>query len=42
MLMGYKRPSYLRKIERLEGSDHAMDLLERVIPKEKAYFSDYI
>lgn len=42
MLMGYKRPSYLRKIERLEGSDHAIDLLERVIPKEKAYFSDYI
>lgn len=42
MLMGYKRPAYLRRIERLEASDAAISLLESVIPKEKAYFSDYI
>lgn len=42
MLMGYKRPSYLRRIERLEASDAAVTLLESIIPKEKAYFSDYI
>ena len=34
MLIGYKRPSYLRKIERLKGSDLVLGLLERVIPKE--------
>lgn len=42
MLMGYKRPAYLRRIERLEAGDAAVSLLESVIPKEKAYFSDYI
>ena len=42
MLMGYKRPAYLRRIERLEAGDAAISLLESVIPKEKAYFSDYI
>lgn len=42
MLMGYKRPAYLRRIERLSGDNGAVSLLESVIPKEKAYFSDYI
>ena len=42
MLMGYKRPAYLRSIERLTADNKTVALLERMIPTGKAYFSDYI
>lgn len=41
MLMGYKRPLYLRQIGRFEASDETIDILEEIIPEGKAYFSDY-
>lgn len=41
MLMSYKSPSYLNRIERIEGDWHAIHLLENIIPKEIPYFSDY-
>lgn len=41
MLLGYKRPLYLRQIGRLEASDEAINLLEEILPEGKAYFSDY-
>ncbi|MBC3888078.1 GNAT family N-acetyltransferase [Acetobacterium paludosum] len=42
MLLGYKRPTYLRKIERLAANDKTITLLENIIPNDKIYFSDYI
>ena len=41
MLLGYKRPSYLRAIERLEADEASLNILEDIIPEGKAYFSDY-
>lgn len=41
MLLGYKRPLYLRSISRLEASDESIDKLEEILPEGKAYFSDY-
>lgn len=41
MLMNYRRPTYLNKIERLLGSKEAIAVLEQMIPNHKAYFSDY-
>ena len=41
MLMSYKSPSYLYKIERIESSIKGINLLESIIPKEQVYFSDY-
>ncbi|TLD96061.1 GNAT family N-acetyltransferase [Helicobacter jaachi] len=41
MLLGYKRPLYLRSIGRLEASDNAINKLEEILPEGKAYFSDY-
>ena len=41
MLMSYKSPSYLYKIGRIEASVKGINLLESIIPKEQAYFSDY-
>lgn len=41
MFMSYKRPSYLRRIEKLAASDTAIRLLESLIPLEQPYFSDY-
>ncbi|MFD1671160.1 enhanced intracellular survival protein Eis [Agrilactobacillus yilanensis] len=41
MLMSYQRPSYLAKIERLQASHRAIKNLERIIPVETPYFSDY-
>ncbi len=41
MLMGYKRPLYLRQINRLDANDTTIDILEEIIPEGKAYFSDY-
>ena len=41
MLLGYKRPLYLRSINRLQVSDESIDKLEEILPEGKAYFSDY-
>lgn len=41
MLMSYKRPSYLAKIERLDTDGNTLHMLERIIPNQAAYFSDY-
>ena len=41
MFFGYRRPTYLRRVERLEGNDDAVRILEDIIPIEQPYFSDY-
>lgn len=41
MLLGYKRPLYLKRIGRLEADSQTLDLLEEILPEGKAYFSDY-
>lgn len=41
MLLGYKRPLYLKHIGRLNASARAIDVLEEILPEGKAYFSDY-
>lgn len=41
MLMGYKRPSYLARIERLHTDKRTLRLLEEIIPDGQPYFSDY-
>lgn len=41
MLMGYKRPSYLYDNGKLEMEYYMVQILERLIPTGKAYFSDY-
>ncbi len=41
MLMGYKRPSYLARIERLRTDKRTLRLLEEIIPDTQPYFSDY-
>ncbi|WP_461224174.1 GNAT family N-acetyltransferase [Lacticaseibacillus suihuaensis] len=41
MLMSYRRPSYLAKIERLTASKKAVKQLESLIPMDEPYFSDY-
>lgn len=41
MLMGYKRPSYLARIERLHTDRRTLRLLEEMIPDGQPYFSDY-
>lgn len=42
MLMGYKRPDYLYSLGKIQASPSSVALLERIIPKEKPYVSDYI
>jgi predicted acetyltransferase len=42
MLLGYKRPTYLQQIERVTADKKTISILERVIPNEKVYFSEYI
>jgi len=42
LLLGYKRPHFLQNVELLEGDSDAISLLEDIIPREKAYISDYI
>ena len=42
LLLSYKSPSYLQKLGRLKTDPETLNLLERLIPKEKAYISDYI
>ena len=41
MLMGYRRPKYLKRVERIDAMNSSIKLLEKVIPLEQAYFSDY-
>ena len=41
MFYGYKRPTYLKRVERLDASDDAVRILEYIIPIEQPYFSDY-
>ncbi|MGE8006918.1 GNAT family N-acetyltransferase [Lysinibacillus sp. NPDC093216] len=41
MLLGYKRPSYLEKIERLQGNAIEIALLETVLPVGIPTFIDY-
>lgn len=41
LLMSYKRPSYLYRIERLKTDKETLRTLERIIPDQEAYFSDY-
>ena len=41
MFYGYKRPTYLRRVERLVAGDEAVRILEDIIPIEQPYFSDY-
>lgn len=40
MFFGYKRPTYLRRVERLRAGDEAVRILEDIIPIEQPYFSD--
>ena len=42
LLFSYKTPSCLQKMGRLKTDPDTLRLLERLIPKEKAYLSDYI
>ncbi|MBP3284557.1 MAG: GNAT family N-acetyltransferase [Clostridia bacterium] len=41
MLMSYKRPSYLSRVEKVETDFETIKILERLIPLEQVYFSDY-
>lgn len=41
MFMGYKIPSYLNRVEKIKTTAENIKLLERLIPLEQAYFSDY-
>lgn len=41
MLMSYKSPAYLHKTELLKTDAKTLRLLEKLIPTEKPYFSDY-
>ena len=41
MFYGYKRTTYLKRVERLDASDDAVRILEDIIPIEQPYFSDY-
>lgn len=41
MFYGYKRPTYLKRAERLGASERAVRILEDIIPIEQPYFSDY-
>lgn len=40
LLMNYRRASYLAKIDRIETDEQTLQLLERIIPDQEAYFSD--
>ncbi len=41
MLMNYRRPRYLHKIERLKADPKTLLLLEQIVPTNEPYFSDY-
>ena len=42
LLMSYKSPRYLHRIERLQADEAGLAFLETILPKEKAYISDYL
>lgn len=42
MLFSYKRPVTLHKMGRIQADRRTLELLEAIIPREKAYISDYI
>lgn len=41
VLMNYRRPAYLARIERLHTDSDTIQLLETIIPDMEAYFGDY-
>lgn len=41
MLLSYKRPSYLSRVEKMETDSKTIKLLESLIPLDQVYFSDY-
>lgn len=41
MLMSYRRPGYLYKIERLKTDKYTLRMLDNIIPEQQPYFSDY-
>lgn len=41
MMMSYRSPYYLQKIERIRTDNTTIQTLEQIIPKEQPYFSDY-
>ena len=41
MLLSYKRPSYLYRIERIKAAQEDIEVLETLIRREQPYFSDY-
>ncbi|MDT2815007.1 GNAT family N-acetyltransferase [Vagococcus carniphilus] len=41
LFLSYKRPAYLSRIERLKTDKETLRTLERIIPDQAAYFSDY-
>lgn len=41
MLLGYKRPKYLNRVEKINAPSNVIKFLEKVIPLEQPYFSDY-
>lgn len=41
LMMSYKSPAYLHKIGRIETDEITLRLLEKLIPSEQPYFSDY-
>lgn len=41
LLMNYRRPTYLHRIERIDTDKETLNSLERILPDQEAYFSDY-
>lgn len=41
LMMNYRRPSYLARIERIKTDDETLKTLELILPNMEAYFSDY-
>ncbi|MCL2610086.1 MAG: GNAT family N-acetyltransferase [Defluviitaleaceae bacterium] len=41
MLMSYRSPTYLCEIGRIETDNATLKILEKIIPSEEAYFSDF-
>lgn len=42
MLFSYKRPLLLQRMGRIQADSRTLDLLESLLPRQKAYISDYI
>ncbi|NHN34579.1 GNAT family N-acetyltransferase [Paenibacillus agricola] len=41
IFMGYQQPSFLQRINRLQGSDEAVQSLEALLPQQQTYLADY-